>query len=499
MAPSPLGRSPRVAILGTGFAGICMAIQLKKAGFHDFTLYEKAGGIGGTWRDNSYPGAACDVRSHLYSFSFEPNPDWSRTYATQPEILRYLEYCVDKYDLLPHIRFHTEMASARFDASRGLWCLRTRDGQELEAEVVVSGVGQLNRPYTPAIPGLESFGGTHFHSARWNHEHDLSGKTVAVIGNGASAIQFIPQIAPKVGKLLVFQRSPNWVIPKTDRKISELKKRLFRRFPSLAALHRASIYWELEFRFFAFRQHSFLSKLFEQVARFHLRRHISNPKLREALTPDYPVGCKRILLSDDYYPALERKNVELVTTGIERIEGSALVTQDGRRHEVDTLIFATGFEATSFLAPMRFQGLGGRELHEVWKDGAEAYLGLAVSGFPNFYMLYGPNTNLGHNSIVLMIESQVRYIVQCVQAMKERDLLWLDVTPEAMRTFNTELQQELSRSVWAANCGSWYKTASGKITNNWSSFVTEFDRRTRRPDWVAFHQEARPPALAAVG
>ena len=499
LAPSSLGRSPRVAILGAGFAGICMAIQLKKAGFQDFTLYEKAGGIGGTWRDNSYPGAACDVRSHLYSFSFEPNPDWSRTYATQPEILRYLEHCVDKYDLRPHLRFHTAMESARFDAARGLWHLRTRDGQELEADVVVSGVGQLNRPYVPPLPGLESFGGTLFHSARWNHEHDLSGETVAVIGNGASAIQFIPHIAPKVGKLLVLQRSPNWLISKSDKKVGALKKWLLRRFPSLAALHRTAIYWELEARFFAFRHHSFLSKLFEQVARFHLRRSISNPKLREALTPDYPVGCKRILLSDDYYPTLERENVELVTSGIERIEGKGLFTQDGRRHEVDTLIFATGFEATSFLAPMRIQGLGGRDLREQWKDGAEAYLGLAVSGFPNLYTLYGPNTNLGHNSIVLMIEHQVRYIVQCLEAMRERDLLWLDVTPEAMTAFNTELQQRLSTTVWAANCGSWYKTASGKITNNWSGFVTDFDRRTRQPDWVAFHQEARPPALAAVG
>jgi len=493
------GRSPRVAILGAGIAGICMAIQLKKAGFQDFTLYEKAGGIGGTWRDNSYPGAACDVRSHLYSFSFEPNPDWSRTYATQPEILRYLEHCVDKYELRSHIRFHTEMESTRFDAPRGLWRLRTRDGQELEADVVISGVGQLNRPYTPPLPGLESFEGTRFHSARWNHAHDLSGKTVAVIGNGASAIQFIPRIAPQVGKLLVFQRSPNWIISKSDQEVSELKKRLLRRFPSLAALHRAAIYWELEARFFAFRRDSFLSGFFEQVARFHLRRQVSNPRLREALTPDYPVGCKRILLSDDYYPTLERENVELVTSGIERIEGHSLLTQDGRRHAVDTLIFATGFDATSFLAPMRIQGRGGRELHEQWKDGAEAYLGLAVSGFPNLYLLYGPNTNLGHNSIIFMIECQARYIVQCLEALRKKDLLWLDVRPEAMTAFNTELQQALSTSVWAANCGSWYKTASGKITNNWSGFVTDFDRRTRHPDWTAFHQEARPPALAAVG
>jgi cation diffusion facilitator CzcD-associated flavoprotein CzcO len=491
--------SPRVAILGAGFGGICMAIQLKKAGFHDFTLYEKAGAIGGTWRDNTYPGAACDVRSHLYSFSFELNPDWSRSYASQPEILHYLEHCVDKYGLRPHLRFHTELESARFDASRGVWRLRARGGQEMEADIVVSAVGQLNRPHTPSLPGLESFSGTRFHSARWNHAHDLSGERVAVIGNGASAIQFVPEIAPRVGKLLVFQRSPTWLISKKDRAMTKLEKGLFRRFPRLAALHRKSIHWELEARFFAFRQDSFLSKLFEQVARWHLRRQVSNPELRKALTPGFPIGCKRVLLSDDYYPALQRENVELVTHGIERIEGNRIVTREGRTHEVDTLIFATGFEATSFLAPIRFEGLGGRTLHEEWKDGAEAYLGLAVPGFPNFYMLYGPNTNLGHNSIISMIECQTRYIVQCLEAMRERELLWLDVKPEAMRAFNTELRHTLSETVWAANCGSWYKTASGKITNNWSGFVTDYERLTRHPDWRAFHQEARPPVLAAVG
>jgi cation diffusion facilitator CzcD-associated flavoprotein CzcO len=476
-----------VAILGAGFGGICMAIHLQKAGFHDFTLYEKAGAVGGTWRDNTYPGAACDVRSHLYSFSFEPNPDWSRTYASQPEILRYIEHCVDKYGLRPHLRFHTEIESARFDASHGVWSLRTRGGQELEADIVVSGVGQLNRPHTPALPGLESFDGIRFHSARWNHDHDLTGETVAVIGNGASATQFIPQIAPRVGRLLVFQRSPNWITARGDRAMTELEKSLFRRLPSLTALHRASIHWGLEARFFAFRQESPLSKLFEQIARRHLRRQVSDPQLRAALTPDYPIGCKRILLSDDYYPALQRENVELVTQGIERIEGNGLVTRDGRTHEVDTLIFATGFEATSFLAPMRFEGLGGRTLYEEWKEGAEAYLGLAVSGFPNFYMLYGPNTNLGHNSIISMIECQVRYIVQCLEAMRERELLWLDVKPEVMAAFNAELRHDLSRTVWAAGCGSWYKTSSGKITNNWSSFVTDYQRRTRHPDWSAFH------------
>lgn len=496
---TPPVRSPRVAILGAGFGGICMAIQLKLAGFHDFTLYEKADALGGTWRDNTYPGAACDVRSHLYSFSFEPNPDWSRAYASQPEILRYLEHCVDKYGLRPHLRFQSELESARFDASRGVWCLRTRGGQALEADIVVSGVGQLNRPYIPAIPGLESFDGTRFHSARWDHGHDLSGETVAVIGNGASAIQFIPQIAPKVGKLLIFQRSPNWVIAKGDRAMTRVEKALFRHLPWLAALKRAAIHWELEARFFAFRKDSPLSGLFEQVARWHLRWQVSNPKLREALTPDYPIGCKRVLLSDDYYPALQRENVELVTQGLERIEGRRIVTQDGRTHEVDTLIFATGFEATSFLAPMRFEGLGGRTLEEEWKEGAEAYLGLAVPGFPNFYMLYGPNTNLGHNSIISMLELQVRYIVQCLQAMREKDLLWLDVRREAMVAFNTELRRNLSQTVWAAGCHSWYKTASGKITNNWSGFVTDYERHTRHPDWSAFHQEARPPALAAVG
>ncbi len=488
-----------MAILGAGIGGLCMGIQLKKAGFHDFTLFEKAGAVGGTWRDNTYPGAACDVRSHLYSFSFEPNPDWTRDYATQPEILRYLEHCAEKYGLLPHVRFHTEIASVHFDAARGVWRLRGTTGQEWEAEVVVSGVGQLNRPYTPPIPGLESFGGTWFHSARWDHGHDLTGRTVAIIGNGASAIQFAPLIAPKVKRLYLFQRSANWILAKGDRPVPALERALLRRVPALAAAKRTSIYWSLEARFLAFRRDSALSKVMERLALRHLHQQVSSPALRKALTPDYPIGCKRILLSDDYYPTLERPNVELVTSGNERIEGDRIVTRDGRGYPVDTLIFATGFEATSFLAPMEFQGLGGRKLHEAWKDGAEAYLGMTVSGFPNFYMLYGPNTNLGHNSIIFMIECQARYILQCIQTMRERELRWLDVKPQAMAAFNTALHRELDKTAWAGGCGSWYKTASGKITNNWSGFTADYERRTRQPDWSAFHQEALPPVLASTG
>ncbi len=484
-------RPVRIAIIGAGIGGICMGIQLLKAGFHDFTLYEKADSLGGTWRDNSYPGAACDIRSHLYSFSFEPNPDWSRSYAPQAEILAYLEHCVDKYGLRQHLRFRTEIASARFDEARGVWHLRTRAGEEVEADVVVSGVGQLSIPRVPALPGLESFEGTWFHSARWRHDHDLTGRSVAVIGNGASAIQFIPEIAPRVGRLRVFQRSAHWIVPKWDRQGTVLEKNLMRRVPSLEALYRSALYWTNESRFLVMRKKHPMNKLFELVARMHLRRHVSSPALREALTPTDPVGCKRALLSNDYYPALERENVELVTSGIERIESDGVITRDGRKHPVDTLIFATGFQTTTFLTPMEFHGLGGRTLGEAWKDGAEAYLGMMVPGFPNFFMLYGPNTNLGHNSIILMIECQVRYVLQCVEAMRERELPWLDVKPEAAAAFNAELRRELEKTAWSAGCGSWYKTAEGRITNNWASFTVDYDRRTRRPDWMAFHEGPR--------
>ncbi|MEA2754438.1 MAG: hypothetical protein QOJ54_727 [Aliidongia sp.] len=471
-----------IAILGAGVAGLCMAIRLRKAGFTRFAIFEKADGIGGTWRDNSYPGSGCDVPSHLYRFSFEPKSDWSRAYAEQPEILRYLAHCVEKYRLSAHLRLNTEIAAARFDEAAGLWHLTTLAGKAITARVLISGLGQLNRPCWPEIPGLDNFAGIKFHSARWDHAADLTGKNVAVIGSGASAIQFIPRIAAQTQKLHVFQRSPNWMIPKDDREYNRLEQRLFRFLPGWAWLYRQYIYLLLEKNFLAFIQGSWFGRQFRNVAERHLAR-VADPVLRERLRPDYPVGCKRILISNEYYPALQLPQVEIVTDPIARIEDGAIVTADGIARPVDTIILATGFDSQQFLAPLDIIGLEGRSLRDVWRDGAEAYLGLTVPGFPNFFMLYGPNTNLGHNSIIIMIEAQVGYALRCIRTLFGRHLSWLDVKPEAMRRFNDRLQRDLGHSVWAGGCRSWYKNAAGKVTNNWSGFTLRYRLATRR---VAF-------------
>jgi cation diffusion facilitator CzcD-associated flavoprotein CzcO len=478
--------SRHIAILGAGVSGICMGIALKRAGIHSFAIYEKSGKIGGTWHDNSYPGSGCDVPSHLYCYSFEPNPDWTRKFSLQPEIDAYLERCADRYALRPHLRFGTEIAGASFDEGEGAWHLRTAAGESIRADVVVSGAGQLNRPYVPDLPGLADFEGTSFHSARWDHARDLSGEEVAVIGNGASAIQFVPQIAPRVKRLTIFQRSANWLVPRMDRAYTEREKWWFRNAPGWLRAYRAWIWAMLELRFFAFFRESRFSQRMERFCREHLEALIPDPALRAVLTPDYPVGCKRILISDDYYQALVRPNVAVETQPIERITRDAVVTRDGRAHRADSLIFATGFQTTSFLAPIQIEGRDGRKLEEVWRDGAEAYLGMAVSGFPNLFLLYGPNTNLGHNSIIFMIECQVNYVLRCLRELLGRDLHWLDVRPEAQERFNAELQGDLQKTAWAAGCHSWYKTESGKVTNNWSGFTLDYWWRTRRPDFSAF-------------
>ncbi len=487
----PSSATPTVAILGAGVSGLCMGMQLLRAGISSFTIFEKSDRVGGTWWDNQYPGAACDVPSHFYCYSFEPNPDWTRKFSPQAEIQRYLAHCAEKYALLPHIRFRTEVAGASFDERAGVWRIRTGDGEEVTANVLVSGVGQLNRPHVPDLPGLSDFEGVSFHSARWNHAHDLTGKNVAVIGNGASAIQFIPPVAKKARKLTIFQRSPNWCVPRGDYAYSERAKRMFRAFPWLMRLYRWFFYWQLEKNFFAFRGEGRIARGFETGARGWLEQSVADPKLREVLTPDYRVGCKRILIDDDFYPALARPNVEIETGEIGRITRDAIETKDGKRHPVDTLILATGFESTSFLAPMQIEGLGGRKLEEVWRPGAEAYLGVAVSGFPNFFLLYGPNTNLGHNSIIFMIECQVGYAVRCIRDLARRGLRWLDVRADAQERYNSRIQSELSHTAWAAGCKSWYKTASGKVTNNWSSFTLRYWWQTRRPALEDFTHAAR--------
>jgi cation diffusion facilitator CzcD-associated flavoprotein CzcO len=490
MQAPPRGE-PRIAILGSGFSGLCLGIKLRAAGIHSFTLYEKSSRLGGTWRDNSYPGAACDVPAMAYCFSFEQKTDWSRKWAPQAEILEYMEHCARKYELLPHIRFETEIVSARFDEDAAVWRLRSAAGEEILAEVLASGVGQLNRPHVPEIPGLERFQGPRFHSARWNHGVDLTGQRVGVIGNAASAIQFIPEIAPRAERLFIFQRSANWMLPRRDRAYSEAEKQRFARHPWLAKLYRWWIWTTFELQWPVFKRNRFMASRYEQLAERSLRDQVRDPALQQALLPKYPVGGKRILISDDYYRTLQRENVELVTAGIDHVAEDAVVTRDGRRLPVDVLILSTGFETTDFLAPIDIHGIGGRALRDEWKDGARAYKGIALSGFPNLFMLYGPNTNLGHNSIIFMIECQTRYILGCIRALHERRLAWLDLRREVLEAWNDRLQQDLARTVWNDTDHSWYKNAAGRITNNWSGSTIRYWWSTRTPDLDAYHQVAR--------
>ncbi|MEE9098677.1 NAD(P)/FAD-dependent oxidoreductase [Pseudomonas nitroreducens] len=483
---SPGSAAVRVLIIGAGFAGLGLAIRLKQAGIDDFLILEKAGDVGGCWRENRYPGAACDVPSHLYSFSFEPKADWSRKFAPQAEILDYARHCADKYGLRERIRFHREVSAASFDEAAGEWRVTCANGEELRAQSLVCALGQLSRPLIPHLPGIERFKGRAFHSAQWDADAPLEGSRVAVVGTGASAIQFVPQIAPKVAELLLFQRSAAYVIPKPDRPYADWERRLKARLPWLQRLDRGLKYVQHEARALAFTVFPPLMKVMRLSFHRHLQRGIPDAGLRARLEPDYPLGCKRILISNDYYPALARSNVKLVDTGIREVTEDAIVTRDGQRHPVDTLIYGTGFAATEFLAPMRVQGLGGRELNQAWKDGAEAYKGISVSGFPNLFILYGPNTNLGHSSIIYMLESQFPYVLACLQRIRREGLKYLDVKPQVQQRFNQHLQHELGHTIWERGCNSWYKTASGRNTVNWPGFTFRYRQLTRQPEFADY-------------
>ena len=483
-------REVEVAIVGSGFAGLCMAIRLRKAGIDDFVLFEKAGRVGGTWRDNTYPGLECDIPAMFYSFSFELKTDWSRKYPPQPEILAYLDHCADKYGVRPHIRFNCEVSEARFDEDDGRWDIRTADGGRVRARVLVSGTGQLNRPSIPDLPGIDRFRGHSFHSARWDHDHDLTGKRVAVVGNAASAVQFIPEIAPQVERLTVFARSAQWLLRQNGRSYTDFEKGLFTRFPFIVRLLRGWLWLKHEMRWPVFaRGGTRIGRLFEWLAVRDMRKRVPDPGLQAKLIPDYPVGCKRVLLSDHYYEALQRDNVELVDSRVSEVTPDGVVSADGREREADTIIYATGFKSTEFLTPMTVNGKGGRSLNdEEWSSGAHAYLGVTVPGFPNFFMLYGPNTNLGHNSIVFMIERQVDYVMQCLAAMHERGLKALSLREDAMQRWQEECQASLGTTVWATGCNSWYKTEDGKITNNWPYSTITYWWRMRRPALADYHQ-----------
>ncbi|GAA3172170.1 NAD(P)/FAD-dependent oxidoreductase [Blastococcus jejuensis] len=478
---APNARTLAVTIVGAGFGGIGMAVRLAQAGIDDITVLERADRVGGVWAANSYPGAACDIPASLYSFSFAPKADWTRRYPPQEEIQAYLHDTAERFGVLPRIRFGTEVRSAQFDEAAARWVLDLADGGTHECDVLITACGQLSRPAIPAIPGREEFAGVAFHSATWRHDHDLTGRRVAVVGTGASAIQFLPHVAEQAAHTTLFQLDAPHVIPKPDRPYPPWLRTAFRRVPGLLRLNRAATYVQYEMRAVAFTKWTGLMRLIDGQARRHLRRQVGDPALREAVAPQGEPGCKRILLSNDYYPALTRPSVEVVRTPISRVLPDGLRTDDGVVHPVDTIIWGTGFAATDFLTPMTVTGPGGRDLREAWADGAEAYLGIAVAGFPNLFLLYGPNTNLGHNSIVYMLESQIRYVVQAVRRVAARPAA-LSVRPEVQRRFNEWVQDRITATVWDRGCTSWYRTASGRNTTNWPDFTFAYRARTRRFD-----------------
>ena len=474
----------RILIIGAGPGGMCTAIKLQEAGITDFLILEKAGGVGGTWWHNRYPGAECDVKSHLYSFSFELKRDWSRPFAGQAEILEYLEHVAAKYNVLPFVRFNTEVRAAHWQDDASRWEVSTADGTTYRAPIVISGMGMFNDLAWPDIEGLSEFGGTMFHSARWNQQHDLTGKRVAVIGSAASAVQFIPEIAEKTARLHVFQRTANWVAPKDDAPYTEEQLKHLREDKNAIHESRAKIYRELN-EFMLFDNPKLQADL-TGYARRNLEV-VKDPELRKNLTPTHPFGCKRPLFSNRYYPVFNLPQVELVTDRIARISQGGIVTADGREREIDTLIIATGFQVSRYLSAIEVTGREGRRLEDAWSDGAQAYLGVATSGFPNLYMLYGPNTNNG--SIIAMIEIQVGWIVQQIERMQREDLVSLDVRPEVEARYNEDIQQAIRKvEVWQASCGNYYSVGSGRMVTQWPHTIDDFARCLAAPDPAAFDQ-----------
>jgi cation diffusion facilitator CzcD-associated flavoprotein CzcO len=469
-----------IAIIGAGFAGIGAAIRLIKAGIHSFTIFERAGEIGGTWRDNTYPGCACDVQSHVYSLSFEQNPEWSRRYATSWEIQEYLLRVVDKWKLREHMRLNTEIIEARFEDGPGSWTLTTNQGDTFAARVVLCGVGGLVDPSYPNIKGIESFEGDMFHTARWNHGVDLANKRVAVIGTGASAVQVVPSIAPIVAKLSVFQRTAAWVVPKFDRVYEKRGIRWMKRFPFLLRVSRFIKYWISELLGpLVFLDSRLLSAIGTKLSMWNLRRQVADPKLREKLTPNFQFGCKRVLVSDDYWASFERENVDLVTEPIEAIRPEGIETTDGTLHVFDAIVLATGFLLGLAAAPFRVIGRNGRTLDCAWKNGAVAYKGMTVAGFPNWFIMMGPNTGPGHTSVLVYTEAQIAHALQAIKKIRAENLKFMDIRQDIQDRYNEGIQKRMKHMVWGG-CKSWYLDEDGSNHSLYPGFAAEYVLRTRK-------------------
>src|SRR5215218_2928430 len=470
-----------VAIVGSGFSGLCMAIKLREAGMDDFVVLERGDAVGGTWWFNTYPGCGCDVPSHLYSFSFAPNPEWTRTYSLQGEIEAYLQRVARDFDIERSVRLGTTVTGAAWDEDTERWVIEA-DAGSLRARVLVSAAGALSDPKTPDIEGIERFQGHTFHSAQWDHGYDVKGKRVAVIGTGASAIQFVPAIAPDVAQMHVFQRTAPWIMPHTDRPISRRERSLYRRFPLLQRLVRGGVYSARELLVLGFVKQPRLMKVVELLARRHMDGQISDPELRRKVEPGYTIGCKRILPSSKWYPALGRHNVELVTDGVADVREHSIVTGTGEEIEVDAIIFGTGFAVTDMPVAKHLRGRAGRTLDEHWEGSPRAHLGTTVPGFPNLFMLLGPNTGLGHSSMVYMIESQVAYVMDALKAMRRRGASTAEVKADAVRDFVEDLDEKMQDTVWNTGCSSWYLDDTGRNATLWPDWTFAFRRRTARFD-----------------
>jgi cation diffusion facilitator CzcD-associated flavoprotein CzcO len=465
-----------VAIAGSGFSGMGMAIKLKQEGKRDFVVLERADDVGGTWHYNTYPGCACDVPSHLYSFSFAPNPRWTETYSKQPEIRAYLERVADDFGIRPHVRFGHTVEECAWNEQEKLWEVQTDRGT-IRARVLVAGMGPLAEPKMPELPGLEDFEGETFHSARWNHDWDPKGKRVASIGTGASAIQYVPELQPDVEQLHVFQRTPPWVFPHNNRPVKDWERRLYSRSKLAQRLMRGGIYTGREAAVLGFVKNPKLMRIAERVAKRHMRSAISDPELLEKVTPDYTIGCKRILPSNKWYPALGKPNVELVTSGVKEVKRNSVVDEDGVEREVDAIVFGTGFAVNDQPVAKQVRGRYGRTLDELWQGSPRAHLGLTVAGYPNFFLLLGPNTGLGHNSMVYMIESQLAHVMEALRAMDKGGAETVEVRQDVLDGYNAAIEEQLEGTVWNTGCKSWYLDANGRNSTLWPDWTWRFRRR----------------------
>ncbi len=484
---------PRVVVIGAGFGGLGAARELLRQGIADLTILERSDEVGGVWRDNTYPGAACDVPSPLYSWSWAINPRWSTRYSPGPEILRYLRDAADREGLLALVRTGQEVLSCELDEAAGSWRVTTADGTTYDADIVVSAVGQLSNPVVPALPGADTFAGPAFHSAQWRHDVRLAGKRVAVVGTGASAIQFVPGLVDEVGSMTIFQRSAPYVVMKPDQEYRPHHHRAFDRFPSLLTAERRFVFWLTERMNGAITGEMRGAKAFMATIRaswrLQLRRQVKDPGLRRKLVPDYPIGCKRVLFSNHWYPAITRDHVDVVTERITGIEPEGVRTADGELHEADVLIWGTGFAATEFLAPMRVTGVDGADLHDQWKDGARAHLGISTPGFPNLFFVYGPNTNLGGSSIIGMMEAQAGWIARVARRIADGRARLVAARPEAYEAYDREMQSRLGDSAWSG-CSSWYVDGP-RITTNWPGLVAEYQERLASVDWSELEDYAQ--------